>query len=58
MLHIFIEAEFMNQNSTLWFYKFHTCMWNLTKKKLKGPQIIWRKLRDRSNRPISLVVPP
>lgn len=25
MLHIFIEAEFMNQNLvTLWFYKFHT----------------------------------
>lgn len=36
MLHIFIEAEFMNQNSTLWFYKFHTCMWNLTKKKVEG----------------------
>lgn len=55
MLHIFIEAEFMNQNSALVFMSnICTCMWNLTGKQLKGPE---RKLKDRRDGFITSVVP-
>lgn len=52
--YIFIEAQSINQNSSPSF-RSHilTCMWNLAgrkNKKLKGPQIISRKLKDTSNR--------